>query len=226
MPRPRFYNLEPQKRRAILDSAGAEFAAEGFSKASFNRIIEKAGISKGAMYYYFDDKADLYATVLKEAFERFFEGKVLRIPQVSTAEEFVAEVESYLHKVISYAHSHPLDIALFRRLLNEPVPQSDPQGESVLAAMRAQAERFTGEMIRAGQRVGAVRTDIDFELLVELARALDEVGDSWFAAHGDTDERGFQQWVEIMLDFQLRLLLAPGPLAQRCKIKSNENRKL
>ena len=34
--------------------------AHGFENASLNRIIKKAGISKGAMYYYFDDKMDLY----------------------------------------------------------------------------------------------------------------------------------------------------------------------
>ena len=32
--------------------------------SAYNRIIERAGISKGAMYYYFADKQDLFATVL------------------------------------------------------------------------------------------------------------------------------------------------------------------
>jgi AcrR family transcriptional regulator len=60
MPRPRWATLEPERRTAILDVAAAEFAAHGFTDASYNRIIQRAGISKGAMYYYFDDQEDLF----------------------------------------------------------------------------------------------------------------------------------------------------------------------
>ena len=66
MPRPRFDKLPPDKRGRILEAAALEFAAHGFDGASLNRIISTAGISKGAAYYYFDDKADLYATVVLE----------------------------------------------------------------------------------------------------------------------------------------------------------------
>src|SRR5215813_12480608 len=66
MPRPRFNTLPTDKRQRILEAAALEFAGRGFEQASLNRIIETAGISKGAAYYYFDDKADLYATVVRE----------------------------------------------------------------------------------------------------------------------------------------------------------------
>ena len=69
-PRPRFETLEPARRSAILDAAAEEFAARGFEAASYNRIIERAGTSKGAMYYYFEDKADLFTTVVAEAAEQ------------------------------------------------------------------------------------------------------------------------------------------------------------
>jgi AcrR family transcriptional regulator len=64
LPRPRFKRLDAEKKHAILEAAAEEFADKGFEGASTNRIIENAGMSKGAFYYYFDDKADLYATTL------------------------------------------------------------------------------------------------------------------------------------------------------------------
>ncbi|NIP78742.1 MAG: TetR family transcriptional regulator, partial [Gemmatimonadetes bacterium] len=73
MARARFDNLEPERREAILAAAGDEFAAHGYSRASLNRIIEAAGISKGSLYYYFDDKADLFASVVMETVERVVE---------------------------------------------------------------------------------------------------------------------------------------------------------
>ena len=68
----RFEKLDPPRQKAILAAAAQEFGERGFEGASYNRIIELAGISKGAMYYYFADKDDLYRTVLEAALEVWF----------------------------------------------------------------------------------------------------------------------------------------------------------
>ena len=73
MPRPRFHRLAAEKQAHILAVATTEFAEHGFDGASYNRIIEKAGLSKGAMYYYFDDKTDLYGTVVQGAFQELMQ---------------------------------------------------------------------------------------------------------------------------------------------------------
>ena len=62
MPRKRFADLEQPRRNRILGAAAHEFAERGYEAASVNRIITEAGISKGSLYYYFDDKEDLVAT--------------------------------------------------------------------------------------------------------------------------------------------------------------------
>ncbi len=62
MPRPRFNKLAPEKRERIMEAAAKEFAAYGYEGASLNRILEQAEVSKGAAYYYFDDKADLFVS--------------------------------------------------------------------------------------------------------------------------------------------------------------------
>src|SRR5690349_20161096 len=71
MPTKRFDALEPDRRAHLLDAAAAEFAAHGYEAASMSRILARAGTSKGAIYYYFEDKADLYATVVRDAVLRF-----------------------------------------------------------------------------------------------------------------------------------------------------------
>lgn len=64
MPRPRFKKLDPDKQAKILDAAEEEFLSKGFGGASLNEIMKDLGISKGAAYYYFDDKADLFGACL------------------------------------------------------------------------------------------------------------------------------------------------------------------
>src|SRR5260221_13809522 len=70
MPFPRFGKLTQERRERVLDVAAQEFADYGFEDASINRILERAGMSKGAAYYYFEDKADLFITVVRYCSER------------------------------------------------------------------------------------------------------------------------------------------------------------
>lgn len=56
----KFLNLQKEKQERILDAAIKEFAQKGFEKASTNEIIKEAGISKGLLFHYFNNKKNLY----------------------------------------------------------------------------------------------------------------------------------------------------------------------
>lgn len=47
-------------RQKLLDSAKQEFLEFGYQKASLRRICKNAGVTTGALYFFFEDKADLY----------------------------------------------------------------------------------------------------------------------------------------------------------------------
>src|SRR5579863_4741571 len=64
MPFSRFERLAVEKRERLLEVAAQEFATHGYADASINRILERAAMSKGAVYYYFSDKLDLFGAVL------------------------------------------------------------------------------------------------------------------------------------------------------------------
>jgi len=67
MSRARFDNLEPEKQNRLFDSAAEEFADHGYEGASLNRILERSGMSKSSLYYYFDDKADLFVSLTERS---------------------------------------------------------------------------------------------------------------------------------------------------------------
>jgi len=60
----RFERLAAAKQKRILDAALKEFAQNGFEKASTNKIVENAGISKGSLFNYFHSKKNLYIYLL------------------------------------------------------------------------------------------------------------------------------------------------------------------
>ena len=69
MPKTTFFNLPEDKRRQILDLAIEEFAAHDYKNASISNIVARAGIAKGSLYQYFDDKRDLYLYLIQLAGE-------------------------------------------------------------------------------------------------------------------------------------------------------------
>jgi AcrR family transcriptional regulator len=56
----KFLNLNPEKQDRILNAALKEFAQKGYQNASTNEIVKEAGISKGLLFHYFNNKKDLY----------------------------------------------------------------------------------------------------------------------------------------------------------------------
>ena len=53
-------------RRALLDTARTIFAAQGYVAASTEEIVRRAGVTRGALYYHFRDKAALFEAVFDE----------------------------------------------------------------------------------------------------------------------------------------------------------------
>lgn len=71
MPTERFYNLPAGKKKTICDAAVEEFTRVPFEKASINKIIQSAGISRGSFYTYFEDKRDVLGYIFEDATENF-----------------------------------------------------------------------------------------------------------------------------------------------------------
>lgn len=52
-------------RRRIMQEAAREFARLGFDQANINVIAESAGIGKGTIYLYFENKRELFLAMLR-----------------------------------------------------------------------------------------------------------------------------------------------------------------
>ncbi len=66
MSRPAIQRRAEATRRDLLEAARAVFTERGFADASMEEIGERAGVSRGPLYHYFDDKRDLFRAVYLE----------------------------------------------------------------------------------------------------------------------------------------------------------------
>lgn len=60
-------NKETKER--LIESALAEFIEKGYTKASLRKICADAGVTTGALYFFFNNKEDLFAAIVEQPLE-------------------------------------------------------------------------------------------------------------------------------------------------------------
>ena len=171
----RFAQLPLERRREILDVAAEEFARSGFEGTSYNKLLERLGIGKGSAYYYFENKRDLFMTVVVECYSSYFETLAER-PRPTTAHEFWhflfdVSVEGY-----EFILRDPRASAVMRCMQSDPALLAQLSADEVLSSIAS----FYEDMLLLGQSLGAIRDDLPLELVIGVARSLALTFDQWF----------------------------------------------
>lgn len=206
MSRPRFENLDQERQQRLFDSAAEEFSARGYDGASLNRILEKSRMSKSSLYYYFDDKADLFTTLVERSIAFLFKAVGGLDVEALTAETYWSELEALFRRAVAVMNGDAWYLKLgrmFYRLRGE-AKTADPTDRAFQVAAR-----WLGALIARGQALGVVRTDLPDSLLVDAAMGLGEALDRWIIAHWDElDEAARLRLAGEQIDL-FRRLLAP-----------------
>lgn len=109
MPRPTWDNLEQRRRDRVLHAAMAEFGRRGYSGASLNVIAREAGVAKGSLFQYFDDKFDFYAHVAEQTSLTIYAAMLPRLGGPAPGESFASYFADLLDGWIDYMAAHPLE---------------------------------------------------------------------------------------------------------------------
>ncbi len=66
------HQSETERRAQILRSARAVFIDKGYLAARMEDVAKRAGLSKGAVYFYFSSKRDLFGALVREEHENTY----------------------------------------------------------------------------------------------------------------------------------------------------------
>lgn len=203
MPLPRFDKLAPERKRVLLDAALAEFAEHGYQAASLNRIIGAAGVSKGAIYYWFADKADLYQTVIEDHF-----GEMLAAGEggidfgALTADAFWEQFAAWSHAAVQGALARPE----VRALARDAMALYTSGERALFGRIEALGQGWMDGLVARGRVLGVIRDDLPAALLAQLGIAIDTVLDHWYVERFETYEpAAVDAMVAVYVDLFRRL---------------------
>ena len=183
MAKNRFDNLEAEKQEAILRAAGEEFTQKGFAGASINQIIKASGMSKGSVYYYFEDKADLFATTLEHSIQRFLDEIGWFSLEVLGPDEFWDALLELTRRSVAWARREEWWVRLalaFHKL------EMEPGTEAATGRLMEFGRDWWKSILERGQALDLIRTDLPIDLLVAIVMAADRGGDQWIIDHWES----------------------------------------
>jgi len=100
--RPKAKGMDMDTRADILAAARRVFALRGFSGTSVREVAEAARVNKAMIYYYFEDKVDLYRAVLSDSFNAMQEIWDNEIFQGNASARL--KIQKYIEGFIRFQH--------------------------------------------------------------------------------------------------------------------------
>lgn len=85
-----------QTRRQLLDAAAQLVGRNGFQATSVDDVVEAAGYSKGAFYYNFDSKDELFSELVTRSIGELTDALESALAEAHTIEEKLAAIQQVL----------------------------------------------------------------------------------------------------------------------------------
>ena len=150
-------------RRAIIHVAIDCFSRDGFQATSIDRIARAAGVTKGALYYHFEDKHDLLLGAIDDrigGFEKVIVERVTKLKDPAAALDAVVEICIEQATVSNHRR--------FILTLMVEALDTHPDLSARFRDMMRRFREFLTQTFAIGQKRGIFRTDVAAPLAAQL----------------------------------------------------------
>lgn len=154
-----FDKIAPEKKQKILAEASLLFAERGFSGTDVGEVAMRAGIAKGSIYNYFDNKDDLYLTVCHAALDYSRTVVWAKIDENAPVSE---QLEELFRNGVLLARQKPQFVALYLNITSAGMNR-------FAKSLSSEVERVSAQRLKQMLRSGIERDEITSKLDVEAA---------------------------------------------------------
>jgi TetR/AcrR family transcriptional regulator, transcriptional repressor for nem operon len=207
-------------RDKLLNAAFEEIYRRGFQAASLNTILAKAGVTKGALYHHFPDKASLGYAVVDEVVRGFLLERwgVLEAP----AGDPVTALQRILQTRSAGLTTREVELGC---PLNNLAQEMSPLDQRFRKGVNATFDIWTGAVAKdlvRGQAEGTVRRDVDARKVAAFVVA--SIEGSFGLAKGAQSAAMLRSNLEVLSSFleSLRPASKARPAGQRKPIRGKK----
>jgi TetR/AcrR family transcriptional regulator, transcriptional repressor for nem operon len=147
-------------RERLLQAGFTEIYRRGFQGASLDTILGQAGVTKGALYHHFPDKAALGCAVVDEVVRDLLLQRWLGVLEAEPGDPLTA-LQGMLKHRLAQLQPHEVELGCpLNNLGQEMSPLDGRFRRRVAATFETWTEGFA-EVLQRGQAEGSVRGDLD-----------------------------------------------------------------
>lgn len=146
-------------REKILDAAFQEIHRHGFQAASLSNIIDRTGLTKGALYHHFPDKDSLGLAVIEEVIRESLE--TLVFAPLRATDDPVGTLRDVIERKAERATSDTVMLGCPLNNLMQEMSPLDADFKRRLTEILKTWQDVVTDALKRGQKQARVRKDLD-----------------------------------------------------------------
>ncbi len=169
MPKRTFHRLDDDKKERIMRAAIEEFQAHGFEKAKIETIAQNAGVAKGSIYQYFDDKRELFLYAVTWGLEYFMKiiDRQTPLKDMDVYDYFLSSGRDRFELI----KNEPLLVAFSTDVASGKYGTLTQEINNELGRV---GEEYELRLIANGKKRGTIRDDLDDKVLLLFFQGVTE----------------------------------------------------
>jgi AcrR family transcriptional regulator len=185
----------PSRRDELLAIAAELFAQRGFKNTTVRDIADAAGILSGSLYHHFDSKESMVDEILSsfqtELFKKYDE-------IIGSDLDARAKVEAVVRASFEAIDQHHAEVAIFQ---NDSGFLMEFERFGYLREHNTRFREMWLDLLHGGVESGALRSDVDAELVFRFIRDTVWVAVRWYRPGGELSaDQVADQYLSILLD--------------------------
>jgi len=186
-----------QKRKKIMQAAMKIFSKKGYSPAALDEVAREAGIAKGTLYLYFQDKEDLFFNTIMSVVDKLGDIISKNIDQGMDPCEILKKL---VYIQLDFFNRNRDFFGIIETALNENIFRGHKKIFDALLEKRMLFIKYLLDVVERAKKEGSIRKDIPSEEVVSSYEGIVSGQIKWLTTFGQDRDVNINRKSHIAID--------------------------